>query len=68
MKQDLCRCPRLHAGAGYWNAGGEENVANTREHKRKEKKKKYNSTKWGDFPFLQSATPVPGYESHFAYF
>ena len=38
MKQDLCRCHRLHAGAGYWHAGGEQNVAKTREHKCKKEK------------------------------
>ena len=38
MKQDLCLGPRLRAVAGYWNTGGKENVANTREHKCKKTK------------------------------
>ena len=52
-KQDLFRCPRLHAGVGYYRRNrGEQNVAKTREHKcKKEKniniqKNIYNSTKW----------------------
>ena len=42
VKQDLFRCPRLHAGAGYYRRHrGEQNVAKTRQYKCKKEKKKH---------------------------